>query len=155
MDSADSADISPGKYRFCDIAYPWHTGSVHELLSLQPVGMASLQLLTPSAPFTSNPLQTRDDLAAFLKTLLQGLGAHTSPGGARIHLGFTGTHYDDIAAQLEGFARPLWGLASLLAGGGSYKSGTLKRPITCGMFADREFRRSQRKYLGHWPCEWH
>ncbi|KAF4585053.1 hypothetical protein EYR40_001888 [Pleurotus pulmonarius] len=85
--------------------------------------MASLQLLTPSAPFTSNPLQTRDDLAAFLKTLLQGLGAHTSPGGARIHLGFTGTHYDDIAAQLEGFARPLWGLASLLAGGGSYKSG--------------------------------
>jgi len=36
-------------------------------------------------------------------------------------LGFTGTHYDDIAAQLEGFSRPIWGLASFLAGGGDYE----------------------------------
>ncbi|KAJ7797497.1 hypothetical protein B0H14DRAFT_3114331 [Mycena olivaceomarginata] len=30
------------------------------------------------------------------------------------------THYDEAAAQLEGFSRPIWGLASFLAGGGDY-----------------------------------
>ncbi|THH11635.1 hypothetical protein EW146_g7977, partial [Bondarzewia mesenterica] len=68
----------------------------------------------------SNPLTTKADLARFLTDLLDPLESHTSPGGARIHLGYTGTHYDDVAAQLEGFARPLWGLASFLAGGGTY-----------------------------------
>ncbi|KAL0958541.1 hypothetical protein HGRIS_000682 [Hohenbuehelia grisea] len=82
--------------------------------------MFSLNLLTPSTPFTSNPLQTRDELASFLKDLLAALGPHKSPGGARINLGFTGTHYDDIAAQLEGFARPLWGLGALLGGEGTF-----------------------------------
>jgi len=73
------------------------------------------------SPFASNPLKTKDDLAKFLIGLLDPLAAHTSPGGARVHLGFTATHYDDIAAQLEGFSRPIWGLASLLAGGEDYE----------------------------------
>lgn len=71
--------------------------------------------------FSSNPLKTRDDLSAFLIGLLDPLAAHTSPGGARIHIGYTGTHYDEAAAQLEGFSRPIWGLASLLAGDGEYE----------------------------------
>ncbi|KAG6857095.1 hypothetical protein H0H87_009656 [Tephrocybe sp. NHM501043] len=71
-------------------------------------------------PFSSNPLKSKDDLAKFLKELLDPLAAHTSPGGARIHLGYTGTHFDDVAAQLEGFSRPIWGLAALLGGGGVY-----------------------------------
>ncbi|KAK7692606.1 hypothetical protein QCA50_004238 [Cerrena zonata] len=71
--------------------------------------------------FASNPVATKDDLKKFLIDLLDPLAAHTSPGGARIHLGFTGTHYDEAAAQLEGFSRPIWGLASLLAGGGAYE----------------------------------
>lgn len=75
----------------------------------------------PPAPFASNPLKTKADLAKFLVDHLDPLAAHTSPGGARIHLGHTATHYDDIAAQLEGFSRPIWGLASLLAGGGEYE----------------------------------
>jgi len=70
--------------------------------------------------FISNPLQTKDDLAAFLRSLLDPLAPHTSPGGALITLGGAGTHFDERAAQLEGFSRPLWGLASLLAGGGEY-----------------------------------
>ncbi|KZS97129.1 hypothetical protein SISNIDRAFT_547182 [Sistotremastrum niveocremeum HHB9708] len=70
--------------------------------------------------FVSNPVKTREDLAQFLTDLLNPLERHTSPGGALIHLGYTATHYDDHAAQLEGFSRPLWGLSSLLAGGGSY-----------------------------------
>ncbi|KAF8877176.1 hypothetical protein BD779DRAFT_1694405 [Infundibulicybe gibba] len=71
--------------------------------------------------FASNPLETKEDLAKFLKDLLDPLKIHTSPGGARIRLGYTGTHYDEAAAQLEGFSRPIWGLASLLAGGGEYE----------------------------------
>ncbi|EJD54761.1 hypothetical protein AURDEDRAFT_156540 [Auricularia subglabra TFB-10046 SS5] len=68
----------------------------------------------------SNELKTREDLAGFLRSLLDPLAPHTSPGGALLTLGATGTHYDERAAQLEGFSRPLWGLGSLLAGGGSY-----------------------------------
>lgn len=75
---------------------------------------------TIQSPFNSNPIQTREDLTRFLTGLLDPLAAHTSPGGARIHLGYTGTHYDEVAAQLEGYSRPLWGLAALIAGDGSY-----------------------------------
>ena len=32
----------------------------------------------------------------------------------------TGTRFDETAAQIEGYARPLWGLAPLLAGGSKY-----------------------------------
>lgn len=70
--------------------------------------------------FASNPIQTKEDLAAFLTGLLDALEPHTTPGGARVHLGYTGTHYDETAAQLEGFSRPIWGLASLISGGGQY-----------------------------------
>jgi hypothetical protein len=71
-------------------------------------------------PFNHNPLETKDDVARFLRCLLDPLERHTSLGGARVHLGYTGTHYDHHAAELEGFSRPLWGLSSLLAGGASY-----------------------------------
>lgn len=74
---------------------------------------------TPFDP--TNPLTTKPHLQSFLTSLLDPLKPHTSPGGARIHLGHTGTHFDDIAAQLEGFSRPIWGLASLLSGGGQYE----------------------------------
>lgn len=70
--------------------------------------------------FLNNPLRTREDLQRACTSLLDPLELYTSPNGARIKLGYTATHYDDIAAQLEGFARPLWGLASLLHGGGDY-----------------------------------
>lgn len=73
-----------------------------------------------TTPFASNPLKTKADLSSFLVGILDALESHTSPGGARIHLGHTGTHYDEAAAQLEGFSRPVWGLASLLAGGADY-----------------------------------
>jgi hypothetical protein len=72
-------------------------------------------------PFSVKSLETREELSDFLIDLLNPLAAHTSPGGARIHLGHTGTHFDEAAAQLEGFSRPIWGLASLLAGGGNYE----------------------------------
>lgn len=72
-------------------------------------------------PFSKNPIRTRQELQEALKSFLDPLAQHTSPNGARVKIGSTATHYDETAAQLEGFARPLWGLASLLAGGGSYE----------------------------------
>ena len=52
--------------------------------------------------------------------MLEPLAAHTSPGGALIDIGSTATHYDLRAVALETFARPLWGLTSLLVGGSVY-----------------------------------
>lgn len=52
--------------------------------------------------------------------MLDPLSHHTSPGGAIIDIGNTATHYDQKAVALETFARPLWGLAPLLLGGGKY-----------------------------------
>lgn len=34
--------------------------------------------------------------------------------------GATGVRFDDTAVLIEGYARPLWGIASLIAGGGEY-----------------------------------
>lgn len=64
---------------------------------------------------------TRQNLVGISSNLLfdlvlDPLAAHTSPGGSRIVIGHTGTHFDEAAAQLEGFSRPLWALASLLSG---------------------------------------
>jgi hypothetical protein len=55
-----------------------------------------------------------------LTTVLDALAPHTSPGGAFIDIGNTATHYDLRAVYLETFARPLWGLTSLLIGGDDY-----------------------------------
>ncbi|KAF8987846.1 hypothetical protein BDQ17DRAFT_1402265 [Cyathus striatus] len=57
-----------------------------------------------------------------LRGLLDTLASHTFRGGTHIHLGQTGMHYHDIADQLEGFSRPIWGLASLLSRGIPYDS---------------------------------
>jgi hypothetical protein len=68
----------------------------------------------------TNPLRTRADLQAALCDLLAPLEPYVSSGGARVRLGSTGAHFADDCAELEGFARPLWGLAPLAAGGGAY-----------------------------------
>ncbi|CAE6442191.1 unnamed protein product [Rhizoctonia solani] len=66
--------------------------------------------------FVNNKFRTWEDVQRAAVSVLDALAPHTSPGGARIVLGYTGTHFDEVAAQLEGFSRPLWGLASLIAG---------------------------------------
>lgn len=69
----------------------------------------------PSLPhFSDNPFQTRNQFQAAARTLINALRPFHSPGGACIKLALaTGTHFDDVAAQLEGFARPLWAIGSL------------------------------------------
>ncbi|WP_433256154.1 DUF2264 domain-containing protein [Streptosporangium sp. CA-135522] len=50
-----------------------------------------------------------------------------SPGRARLRLGDNAAHYPDAAAELEAFARPLWGLGPLAAGGGGFEHWELWR----------------------------
>jgi hypothetical protein len=64
---------------------------------------------------TSNPLQSREDMVELLHDLLTPLEKGQSKGGARICLGHSGAGFDPVAAELEGYARALWGLGPLLA----------------------------------------
>ncbi|KAL4933795.1 DUF2264 domain-containing protein [Aspergillus undulatus] len=71
--------------------------------------------MPPLADFSDNPLRTHADLTRAAIALVKPLHAYFSPGKAFIRLPIsTGTHFDDGAAQLEGFARPLWVIAGLL-----------------------------------------
>ncbi|KAJ5652706.1 hypothetical protein N7507_010132 [Penicillium longicatenatum] len=71
--------------------------------------------MPPLIGFSDNPFRTRDDVANAALALLQSLKSYFSPGNARIRIPVsTGVHFDEAAAQLEGFVRPLWGVSSLL-----------------------------------------
>lgn len=73
--------------------------------------------MSPLAGFSDNPLESRDHVLNAVLALLQSLQRYQSPGGARIRIPVsTGAHFDETAAQLEGFARPLWAVAALLQG---------------------------------------
>lgn len=71
-------------------------------------------------PMAGNPFHTREDAQRAVVNLTTPLISAFSPGKARVHLGSTGATFDTAAAHLEGLARPLWGLAPLLAGGGRF-----------------------------------
>ncbi|QRM31646.1 DUF2264 domain-containing protein [Microvirga sp. VF16] len=71
-------------------------------------------------PLAGNPLKTRDDVEKALLDLFNPLLPAFSEGGARVSLSATAAHFDQAAADLEGFARPLWGLAPYAAGGGDF-----------------------------------
>jgi hypothetical protein len=70
----------------------------------------------PDLPFTHNPLRTRADGQRLLRDLVAPLVPHFSAGRAEVRLGANRAHYGDPAGWLEGYARPLWGLAALAAG---------------------------------------
>jgi hypothetical protein len=80
-----------------------------------------------SALFADNPLRSRADLQAAVRNLFLPVKAHFSPGAARVKLGYTGARYPDYIAEIEGFARPLWGLVPLAAGGGGFSDWQLYR----------------------------
>lgn len=70
-------------------------------------------------PLHGNPLKTRDDVMRAVRDFIRPLLPHLSDGHARMRLGAGGVHYGSQAAELEAYARPLWGLAPLLAGAAS------------------------------------
>jgi hypothetical protein len=72
------------------------------------------------SPLARNPFTTRLHLQQAVRELVAPLRPHFSDGRARVTLGATGAHYPEEVAGLEGFARPLWGLAPLAAGGGAF-----------------------------------
>ncbi|KAF9698833.1 hypothetical protein EKO04_003129 [Ascochyta lentis] len=74
----------------------------------------------PLHAFSTNPLRDREDAVKAATSLLDPLLAGFSDYSSMVKVGSTGTRFDETAAQVEGFARPLWGLAALLAGGSEY-----------------------------------
>lgn len=74
----------------------------------------------PPHAFSTNPLASRADVVDAVTSLLDPLLAGFSAKGSLVRVGTTGTRFDETAAQVEGFARPLWGLAPLIAGGEKY-----------------------------------
>ncbi|WP_296434878.1 DUF2264 domain-containing protein [Rhizobium sp. UBA1881] len=71
-------------------------------------------------PLAGNPLETREDMIRALLDLFDPLLPYFSKGNARVRLDGAGAHFDRAAADLEGFARPLWGLAPFGAGKGDF-----------------------------------
>jgi hypothetical protein len=73
--------------------------------------------MSPLLGFSDSSFSDYEDFKKACISLLRALKPYQSPGGARIKLPLaTGTHFDDIAAQLEGFARPLWAIGALIHG---------------------------------------
>ena len=68
-------------------------------------------------PLHGNPLKSRADVRRALDDSFAPLLPYFSPGGARVTLSGTAAHFDRAAADLEGFARPLWGIAPLALSG--------------------------------------
>ena len=65
--------------------------------------------------FSDNAFRTRDDFIHATLALVQPLDQYKSPHNARIKIAtYTGAGFSETAAQLEGFARPLWVVADLL-----------------------------------------
>jgi hypothetical protein len=71
-------------------------------------------------PMAGNPLSMKDDVRRAVVDLVEPLVAHLSPGGARARLGSAGALFAPRVAELEGYARPLWGIVPLVAGGGRF-----------------------------------
>ncbi len=68
-------------------------------------------------PFSGNSLKSRCDLADAANAVFKPLLRYFSQGGARVRLSDVSAIFDRAAADLEGFARPLWGLVPLVVGG--------------------------------------
>ncbi|KAJ0423168.1 hypothetical protein BJY00DRAFT_310294 [Aspergillus carlsbadensis] len=71
--------------------------------------------MPPLHGFSDNPFETRSDLVRAAVALLSALEPHKSKGKARIKIPVaTAAGFEETAAQLEGFARPLWVVPFLL-----------------------------------------
>jgi hypothetical protein len=78
-------------------------------------------------PLNANPLSGRAEVAKAALDTFTPLLPFFSEGGARVCLSDTAAIFDRAAAEMEGFARPLWGLAPLAAGGVDFDHWALYR----------------------------
>lgn len=71
--------------------------------------------MPPLPGFSDNPLKDRDDIIEAAIAFTKPLHQYFSPNAAFVRLpSSTGAHFDEGAARLEGFARPLWVISALL-----------------------------------------
>ncbi len=82
---------------------------------------------TLATPLSDNPFRSRADVARAVGDLFAPLLPYFLPPGARVRLSAAAAHFDRAAAELEGFARPLWGIVPLAAGGGAFAHWQLYR----------------------------
>ncbi|KAF5648103.1 hypothetical protein F52700_1318 [Fusarium sp. NRRL 52700] len=70
----------------------------------------------PGLPgFSDNPFRDRHDLLRAATAIVKPLEQYRSKSRARVKLyPSTAAGFDDVAAQLEGFARPLWAISGLV-----------------------------------------
>lgn len=71
-------------------------------------------------PLHGNPFETRDDVAKAVTSLFEPLLPVFSKGCARVQVDASTSTWDRAACDLEGYARPLFGIAPLVAGGGEF-----------------------------------
>ena len=76
--------------------------------------------MTLTDALRTNKLASRADAQAMVLDMTEPLLPHFSPGRAWVVLGPEAAHFNRQAAYFEGFARPLWALAPLHAGGGDF-----------------------------------
>ena len=77
-------------------------------------------VLGPRAnPLAANEFRSRADVAAAVPALYEPL-APFIVDAARVRLGSFGAVFEQASAELEGFARPLYGVVPLVAGGGEF-----------------------------------
>lgn len=71
--------------------------------------------MPPLLGFSDNAFRDREDIETASKALVRALEPYFSSGNARVKLPLcSGAHFDESAAQLEGFARPIWAVAGAL-----------------------------------------
>lgn len=72
--------------------------------------------MPPLTGFSENRFQDRSDFITATGALIHALDPYFSRGNARVQLPIhSGAHFDLTAAQLEGFARPIWAVAAAIA----------------------------------------
>ncbi len=71
-------------------------------------------------PLARGPLSGRADVQRAVLDLYEPLLAHQSERGARVKLGSYSAAFAPRVAELEGFARPLYGIVPLTVGGGDF-----------------------------------
>ena len=89
-------------------------------------------------PLNTSPnasLSTRADFESLLFCYLDPLLPHYSKGGALVRLAGSGAQYEDEVIPMEAWARPLWGLAPLWAGGGRSQDGVFEGLYARGLVA--------------------
>ena len=68
-------------------------------------------------PLATNKFQTREDIVAACNDLFAPLLPYFSPGKARVQIDASASTWDRAACDLEGWARPFFGIVPMVAGG--------------------------------------